>query len=62
MPEKSIAITFKPVYLKNNYLYISVKQTAFFPPGEPRTMRPVTVETGPISFASQLQYNSKAYI
>lgn len=62
MPGKSIEITVKPVYLKNSYVYIPVKHTGFFPPGEPHTVKPITVEAGTGSFPAQLQYNSKAYV
>ena len=62
MPEKSIDITVKPVYLKNSYAYIPVKHTGFFPSGEPHTVKPVTIVSGKDSFAAQLQYNSKAYV
>ncbi len=62
MPVKSIEITLKPVYLKNNYFYIPVEHTGFFPPGAPHTMKPIVIETGSVSFTAQLQYNSKAYV
>ena len=62
MPEKSIEITVRPVYIKNYYFYIPVKHTGFFPPDQPFTMTPITIESGSTSFTAQLQYNSKAYI
>jgi len=60
--EKSIEITIQPVYLKFGYVYIPAKYTSFFPPGEPRTVRPIQVETDTGIIAAQLLYNSKAYI
>jgi hypothetical protein len=59
MPEKSIEVTVKPVYLKNSYVYIPVKHTGFFPPGEPHTVKPITVEAGKDSFPAQPQSTAK---
>ncbi len=62
MPERSIEIIIQPVYRKNNYLYIPVKFTGFFPFGKPSTEKPIEIETDAGSIEATLQYNSKAYI
>jgi hypothetical protein len=62
MSEKIIEITVQPVYIKDDYVYIPVRLTSFFPPGEPKTVRPIKVETGSSVIDAQLQYNSKSYI
>ena len=58
----SIEITLRPVYLKNDYLYIPASLRSFFPPGKPLTSRPTTIETSSGSFTAELQFNSKGYI
>lgn len=58
----SIEITIRPVYLKNGYVYVPVRHTGFFPPGKPRTVKPIQVETDAGVFTAQPQYNSKAYV
>ena len=62
MPERSIKITVQPVYIKNNYFYIPVMHTSFFPSGKPKTVVPIDIETDTGLIKADLQYNSKAYI
>ena len=62
MAENSIEITIQPVYLKYDYVYIPSRFTSFFPPGKPKTVRPIKIETNTGVIDAQLQYNSKAYI
>jgi hypothetical protein len=62
MGEKSIEVTIQPVYLKNGYVYIPIRYTGFFPPGKPKTVKSIQVETDAGVINAQLQYNSKAYI
>jgi hypothetical protein len=58
----SIEIIVQPVYIKDDYVYIPARFTSFFPPGEPKTVKPIKIETGYGVFDAQLQYNSKSYI
>jgi hypothetical protein len=58
----SIEIVIQPVYIKNNYIYIPVKYTGFFPPGKPHTIKPIKIETDAGIISAELQYNSKAYV
>jgi hypothetical protein len=60
--ERQIEIVMQPAYRKFNYFYIPVKYTNFFPPGNPKTTRPVIIETGKTTLKAQLQYNSKAHV
>ena len=62
MANNSIEIIIQPVYLKFGYVYIPARFATFFPPGNPKTVRPIQVETASGVFDAQLQYNSKAYI
>lgn len=62
MANNSIEIIIQPVYLKFGYVYIPARYTSFFPPGAPKTVRPIQVETVSGVIYAQLQYNSKAYI
>ena len=60
--DKSIEITVQPVYIKDDYVYIPARFTSFFPPGAPKTVRPIRIETNAGVIDAQLQYNSKSYI
>ena len=62
MSEKSLNITPQPVFLKNSYLYIPRQRADFFPAGDARTKKPITIESNTEPFTAQLQYNSKAYV
>ncbi len=58
----SIEIILKPVYLKNDYIYIPAKLRPFFPAGKPFSVKPITIESGAASFTAELQFNSRGYI
>jgi hypothetical protein len=62
MPQRSIEVILKPAYFKYHYLYIPAAEARFFPPGKPKTSRPIEVVTETGMYAAELQYNSVAHV
>jgi len=62
MFKNGIKVTIQPSYLKYDYVYIPARFTSFFPPGQPKTVKPIKIETEAGVIDAQLQHNSKSYI